>query len=515
MHHVTDSPAILPAKQGRRKVQFIFWLCFFLTLAKVFTYSAAFPFFNNVDEQAHFDVTVKYAKWQLPHKHLNHYEAESAEIIVTNWSQEFLANPELTDPTVTIVPLWRLEHDESAPIIRERAQKLGEELNHEAFSPPAYYLLAGTWYDLGKNLFGLTGGYLLYWTRFLNLGIVGALFWLTHLLCTKMFAADYTTELCIMLLLAAFPQDVFYSINADVLSPLACLTAIYLLIRFYSGKDHSSLFAILSGLAVATAVLIKYSNMPMLIMPILFLVMKARQNIKRGISDQWTHQYLPLLAACTLPLAAWFGWNTYALGDALGSTEKLHELGWTLKPLHDFFDHPLFTVKGIIFFVTELQKTFWRGEIIWGLNPMTLPGLDLLYVITSDVFILASIITALFNRSSTSENERLVYLLSGIMLATYTVFLALLSLIYDFGNGWYPSRNYPYITSGRLVLGCLIPFMILYVNGMKIVFSIISRRLSTTVFCALLGVVILVVQAYLMVPVMHSPFNWFHMLTAQ
>ena len=46
------------------------------------------------------------------------------------------------------------------------------------------------------------------------------------------------------------------------------------------------------------------------------------------------------------------------------------------------------------------------------------------------------------------------------------VFLGFLSLIYDFHNCVYPSREQPYFWSGRLMLGALIPFVMLYVYGL-------------------------------------------------
>src|SRR5947208_11023293 len=44
---------------------------------RVFVFSAAFPFFNNVDEQAHVDLVMKYARGQVP-RDLGHYSSESA-----------------------------------------------------------------------------------------------------------------------------------------------------------------------------------------------------------------------------------------------------------------------------------------------------------------------------------------------------------------------------------------------------------------------------------------------------
>src|SRR5438874_9504502 len=43
---------------------------------RVFIFAAAFPFFNNVDEQAHVDLVVKYAHAQWP-RGIENYSTES------------------------------------------------------------------------------------------------------------------------------------------------------------------------------------------------------------------------------------------------------------------------------------------------------------------------------------------------------------------------------------------------------------------------------------------------------
>ena len=45
---------------------------------RVFVYSAAFPFFNNVDEQAHLDLVCKYSHGQVP-RQLEGFGRESAD----------------------------------------------------------------------------------------------------------------------------------------------------------------------------------------------------------------------------------------------------------------------------------------------------------------------------------------------------------------------------------------------------------------------------------------------------
>src|SRR3954469_12798220 len=49
---------------GTTERRIVWWLCL-LAAVHVFIFSAALPFFNNVDEDAHFDLLVKYSHAQV------------------------------------------------------------------------------------------------------------------------------------------------------------------------------------------------------------------------------------------------------------------------------------------------------------------------------------------------------------------------------------------------------------------------------------------------------------------
>ncbi|HNK58884.1 MAG TPA: hypothetical protein PLL86_21915, partial [Leptospiraceae bacterium] len=113
------------------------------------------------------------------------------------------------------------------------------------------------------------------------------------------------------------------------------------------------------------------------------------------------------------------------------------------------------------------------------------------------------------------------------------LFLLLLSMIYDFGKCWYPSRENPFFTSGRLMIGMMIPFLILFVDGIRIfilfienllnwILSFINKRfsdsktkiqLSTTK--VLIGFILLICflisqyETKSLWMVMQSKYNWF------
>src|SRR5215467_7602688 len=63
-----------------------------IAAVRVFMFCAAFPFFNNVDEQAHVDLVMKYARGDLP-RDLGHYSSESANSIAQYGSPEYFTVP--------------------------------------------------------------------------------------------------------------------------------------------------------------------------------------------------------------------------------------------------------------------------------------------------------------------------------------------------------------------------------------------------------------------------------------
>lgn len=71
---------------------FIWLLCLVAGL-RTFLFCAGFPFFNNADEQAHFDVVLKYSQGHLPAE-WNAFSAESARYFVQYGSPEFFMSPE-------------------------------------------------------------------------------------------------------------------------------------------------------------------------------------------------------------------------------------------------------------------------------------------------------------------------------------------------------------------------------------------------------------------------------------
>src|SRR5664280_311095 len=185
---------------------------------RVFLFSAAFPFFSNVDEREHFDLVVKYSRGQVPH-HLLPYSEESAVYFVQYGSPEFFYTPQHYPEREFPAPFWTFPVEETVGPLQTRTAAWVSRINHEASEPPLYYAMAGIWMRVGDWL-GLNGGFLLYWIRFLNMFLAAALVCLGAWVVRSLFPERGFVQLGVILLLAFYPQDTFYSIESDVLSPL-------------------------------------------------------------------------------------------------------------------------------------------------------------------------------------------------------------------------------------------------------------------------------------------------------
>ena len=64
-----------------------------LSAIRVFVFAAAFPFFNNVDEQAHVDLMLKYAHGHPPHG-IEPFTKEAALYFAVYSTPEYFVKPE-------------------------------------------------------------------------------------------------------------------------------------------------------------------------------------------------------------------------------------------------------------------------------------------------------------------------------------------------------------------------------------------------------------------------------------
>ena len=514
-----------PFSESRQR-KIVLLLCG-LAAIHVFIFSAAFPFFNNADEPSHFDLVSKYAQGHFP-RGLEETSAASMEYFAIYGSPEFLMSPNIFSHDRFPSPFWRQPKNQAdaAPLVKNgptppEATAQGDILwmllkqkktwqNYETSQPPLYYVLAGLWWHVGHAC-GFTGGRLLYWIRFLNVLFVAVLVWVGYVAARLVFPDRLFFRLGVPALLACFPQTVFYSIQNDVLSPLCFGLVFVCLAHWWRLEKPGVVLGAATGLALAATYLAKLSNVPLLAVALAMLLLSLRHLARAG-NPRRALPALAWLAVCAaLPIGAWLLWSKYAFGDFTGSAAKIHFLGWTCKPFGDWWHHPIFTPSGLWTFLSGLLTTFWQGEFLWHGQPLDQPVVDAFYVILSVVFV-GLAVGSLFSRSAVATGfQRPALWLCAASFMASIAFLALLSIIYDFGNCVSPSRYHPYFTYGRLMLGDLIPFLLLYLQGVD--FLLRGTKGNRARFWALAAMIAFMLISEITTDrtVFASQYNWFHM----
>ena len=150
------------------------------------------------------------------------------------------------------------------PEIASTRAAWSSEINFESSQPPLYYALAGLWWWIGKQI-GLVGIQSLYCIRFLNAALMAIVVWLGYVAARTIAPERLDLRIGVPLLVAFIPQNVFYAMNNDVLSPL-CFGVLFLCVLQWLRTDAPSLsLGALSGLAMAATCLTKLSNLPLVV----------------------------------------------------------------------------------------------------------------------------------------------------------------------------------------------------------------------------------------------------------
>lgn len=487
-----------------------FWwvigFCVFAAVRVLFL-SAAFPFFNNVDERRHFDLVIKYAEGQVPRSaelispatlpYLSHYA-----------SPEFLSAPEDFEGGY-FGPMWKHPAEEVAPTIAKIEEIWSRTPNQESSQPPLYYVLAAAWFHIGQWV-GVKGGSALYWLRFLNVALMAALVWLAYVAARLIFPDKVGLRLGVPLLIAAVPQDTFYGINNDVLSPICFGLVFICLIKWFSENKPGNFLGIAAGLSIAAVYLTKLSNLPLIVVAAAAIMWWCITESRAGRLRRAIPALGALAVCAATPIVTWLLWMKTHFGDFTGATSKAQLLGWTTKPFSDWWSHPIFTALGMWTFVSELIASFWRGEFMWHAQTIGYKGFDLFYVLSSLGLILIAVSSLVRERAkNVSQSQRRVLWIAVACIIATIVFLAFLSLQFDFGACINPSRERPYFFQGRLMLGALIPFASLYVYGL----SRLPRNDRGLVLAAIGAIAITITISDLLANrvAFTSAYNWIHM----
>ena len=501
-----DTTTKNPTTPCARKI--ILLLCL-IAGVRVFVFSAAFPFFNIVDEQVQFDLVVRYSQAEPP-RALVPPCTEALPYIAVYGTTEYFWPPSMQPGGRTAPPPWTLPMNVIAENLRAKEAIWVEKgMNHEVSQPPLYYTFAGAWWRLGKTL-GLDGGRLLYWLRFLNVPLVVALVWLGAFAAQKLFPENIFIRVAVPAFIAFLPQTTFYAINNDIFSPLTFGLAFVLLMKCWNAENLPPRLALATGLALAATFLTKISNLPLLAVAGIFLALKIVQLARAGKLRASVSPLAILFLCAGLPMAAWMTWCKIVFGDFTGSVLKIKFLGWTNRPFAEWFHHPIFSGQGFWFFLKGNLSTFWQGEILWQRRPLAIPAVDLFYVILT-LGLLALTLAALLRRPPRLSAPQRVALWFGFAcLAAAFAFFALLSVKYDFQNCFYPSREHPFFVSGRLMLGMLIPFLLLFANGLDRALGKFSLPAKFTVLAALLHFM-LASEITIDWRIFPNEYNWFHL----
>jgi hypothetical protein len=503
----------------------ILLLCLAAAL-RIFIFSAAFPFFTDVDEDLHFDLVMRYSLGQVP-RTFDVLSKESLDWIVPYASPEFVQTPDRFPEGKFPPPLWKQSGREAEEVMAVTREVWSTEINFESSQPPLYYSLGAVWLRLGQRL-GLTRIESLYWIRFLNVPLIALLVWLGYVAARTIGPEHLELRIGVPLLLAFIPQDVFFSINNDVLSPI-CVGVLFLCVLQWLRPEPPALWlGICTGLTIAATYLTKLANLPLLSVALVAIVatcgrpalsgrISARRQGTATTAPIARQKFGPRLAAlaalvlcAAIPIGAWMMWTKHNFGGVTGSTTKIALLGWTRKPLVDWWRHPIFTPRGLWVFWSDLLATFWRGEIKWLNEPLRSRITDGFYAISS-LFFLCAALAGMRRRAGLPAFQRQALAIAGLSFLASVGFFALLSIQFDFGSCVNPSREHPYFTSGRLMSGALIPFALLYVYALeRFCRRLGAGRLSLLVLTVIMA---LVTTSEIIVNrvAFASEHNWFHL----
>jgi hypothetical protein len=474
--------------------------------ARVFLGAATLPLFTNVDEQAHFDLVHKYARGCWPGKSNEDDRLDEPVIhcLALHGTWEYLNRPTHGFPLPA-----RLQPEAQVHWLAILIPYWERQTNRGAFSPPVYYVLAGGWYDLGK-LLGLREARLAFWGRFLNVPLYVILVLVAYLFCRRSYPGNRFLCWTVPLLVAFFPQDIFYGYSNDVLSPLLFGTALIFVLEWGQRGPNTLALGAATGLAVGLTFLTKYTNLAILV---LFGAVVLRQSV-RGRGEMpgpalWGKLFLAV-AAASIPILLWVARNLILLGDPLGTRRKVELLGWTPKPLSELGQHPLLTLHGLGHYWSRLMERFWRGELFWYGEERAAWFPDQFFVWSSALLLAAAVVAWFVRRRQAGTVQRA----DGLALAAVglsVLFLMGLSTLYDFGSCVNPSRAEPYFTSGRLISGVLIPFLVLYVRGLEFFFSRIGRAFMPHLVVSTAILAMIYSDLDMLLKATPSSFNWFHL----
>ncbi len=482
-----------------------------LAAIRVLILCAAFPLTNTIDERFHLVTIQMYARGIWPGRELSPTDPEATRRLLLYWSPEYGLTPQQMLQKGIVGPLWGLspEGQESAlakDYYREKLEQWIRRPNFESQSPPFYYLVGAAWYKLGVAL-GLRDWRLDYWPKFLNPIAFALLVWLSYLFIRRAYPDRPFLHLAVPGLVAVFPLDIFYGMNRDVFSAPLSAAALLAMICAVDGRPRSHRYLIVCAFIASLAFVSSVANILLYLPLAITLLVWLRRSTEQASRKLWVLG-ISLLAAGTLP-CLWVLRNYVVMGDLTGGKAKAHELGWTAKPLGEMLHNPLFSSHGLHYFAVGLSQRFWRGEYVWQTVDMRSVLADRFYLASSAILLLVFLVDFWQRRKSMSMLNRLAATYSTLLVITAVLFIIAISIPFDYGACAYPSRAIPFIISGRIVSGVMLPFLLLYAIGLERFTSLFRKWVPPVAVLACIMLFITASEIRVRSAVFASPYNFF------
>jgi hypothetical protein len=478
---------------------------------RILIFSAAFPLFNPLDEQDHYETVHNYAKGIASGRELPLTDPEMARVFALYGSPEYLVSRQRLQAAHLDAPVPQL-----APEIRD--VQFQRRFNYwiaqrvtEAQSPPVYYAVAAAWYKVGA-LLGMKDWALVYWVRFMNSILYAVFVWVSFLFVKQVYPTRDFLCVAVPAFLAVFPQDVFFGVNRDVLSPLLAALVLLLLFRAIREERPSEVALVAGGFLAGIAFLTDIPNGVLFGVLAIVLLIRIMRAVRKHVGVREYAMIAASIVAAALPPLLWMARNREVMGDLTGSKAKIAFLGWTVKPWPEIFHHPIFSLHGPAYFVWHLVPMYWRGEYFWQGSPLRWSVADGFYVVSSIVAVAIFVVYVWKQKQSDRWLERLSGVVSLYLVISSMLFLVAISLPFDFHECIYPSREFPYFVSGRIICGTLLPFVVIYVGAMELVLRPVRRYVHPLIPFAAICVFITCTEFWLRNDVFHSAFNFFALL---
>src|SRR5205823_2931132 len=111
--------------------------------------------------------------------------------------------------------------------------------------------------------------------------LISILVWLGYVIARTVGPEHLGLCIGVPLLLAFIPQDVFYVLSNDALSPICFGAVLLCTLRWLRAESPSLLLGATTGLAIASTYLTKLSNLPLLIVALIAIIAKSLPVIRR------------------------------------------------------------------------------------------------------------------------------------------------------------------------------------------------------------------------------------------